>query len=155
MLRGETEEVQHRFRAAMEKKHGAENIGKHFRFFDTICGATQDRQDALEKLLREPMNLLIVVGGYNSSNTSHLAEMGEGKLPTYFIKNAAKMESDKFIRHYNQHLKQEVATNDWLPAGKITVGVTAGASCPNNLIEDTIRRLFELRGISVQELLQN
>ena len=155
MLRGETEEVQRRFKAAMEKKHGAENIGKHFRFFDTICGATQDRQDALEKLLREPMNLLIVVGGYNSSNTSHLAEMGEAKLPTYFIKNAAKMVSDKLIRHYDQHKKEEVETRDWLPAGKITVGVTAGASCPNNLIEDTIRRLFELRGISVQELLQN
>jgi 4-hydroxy-3-methylbut-2-enyl diphosphate reductase len=153
MLRGETEEVQRRFKAAMEKKYGAENLGGHFRFFDTICGATQDRQDALEKLLREPMDLLIVVGGYNSSNTSHLAEMGEAKLPTYFIKNAAKMESDKLIRHYDQHKKEEVETRDWLPAGRITVGVTAGASCPNNLIEDTIRRLFELRGISVQQLL--
>jgi len=101
------------------------------------------------------MNLLIVVGGYNSSNTSHLAEMGEAKLPTYFIKNAAKMSSDKLILHYDQHKKEEVETRDWLPSGKITVGVTAGASCPNNLIEDTIRRLFELRGISVQELLQN
>ena len=98
MLRGETEEVQRRFKAAMNKKYGAANIDKHFRFFDTICGATQDRQDALQKLLREPMNLLIVIGGYNSSNTSHLAEMGEAKLPTYFIKNAAKMESDKLIR---------------------------------------------------------
>jgi 4-hydroxy-3-methylbut-2-enyl diphosphate reductase len=155
MLRGETEEVQRRFRAAMEKKHGVANIEKHFRFFDTICGATQDRQDALEKLLVQPMNLLIVVGGYNSSNTSHLAEMGEAKLPTFFIKNAAKMQSDKLIVHYDQHKKQEVETPDWLPAGNITVGVTAGASCPNNLIEDTIRRLFELRGISVQELLKN
>jgi 4-hydroxy-3-methylbut-2-en-1-yl diphosphate reductase len=154
MLRGETEEVQRRFKAAMEKKHGAANIEKHFRFFDTICGATQDRQDALEKMLVEPMNLLIVVGGYNSSNTSHLAEMGEAKLPTYFIKNAAKMESTALIHHYNQHLKKEVETRDWLPAGNITVGITAGASCPNNLIEDTIRRLFELRGISVQELLK-
>jgi 4-hydroxy-3-methylbut-2-en-1-yl diphosphate reductase len=153
MLRGETEEVQRRFKTAMEKKFGAAEIDRHFRFFDTICGATQDRQDALEKLLREPMNLLIVIGGYNSSNTSHLAEMGEAKLPTYFIKNAAKMESDKLIRHYNQHIKEEVEKRDWLPSGKITVGVTAGASCPNNLIEETIRRLFELRGISVQELL--
>ena len=153
MLRGETEEVQRRFKAAMEKKNPPGEIDKHFRFFDTICGATQDRQDALEKLLREPMDLLIVVGGYNSSNTSHLAEMGEAKLPTFFIKNAAKMESDKLIRHYEQHKKQEVETHDWLPAGQITVGVTAGASCPNNLIEDTIRRLFELRGISVQQLL--
>jgi 4-hydroxy-3-methylbut-2-enyl diphosphate reductase len=155
MLRGETEEVQRRFKTAMEKKFGAAEIDRHFRFFDTICGATQDRQDALQKLLREPMDLLIVIGGYNSSNTSHLAEMGEAKLPTFFIKNAAKMESDKLIRHYNQHKKEEVETRDWLPHGKITVGVTAGASCPNNLIEETIRRLFELRGISVQELLAN
>jgi 4-hydroxy-3-methylbut-2-enyl diphosphate reductase len=155
MLRGETEEVQRRFKAAMTQKHGATELEKHFRFFDTICGATQDRQDALEKLLQEPMSLLIVVGGYNSSNTSHLAEMGEEKLPTYFIKNAAKMESAKLIHHYNQHIRSEVVTQDWLPEGKITVGVTAGASCPNNLIEETIRRLFALRGISVQELLSN
>lgn len=153
MLRGETEEVQRRFRAVMEKKYGVDKIGHHFRFFDTICGATQDRQDALEKMLVEPMNLLIVVGGYNSSNTSHLAEMGEAKLPTYFIKNAAKMESAALIRHYNQHKKEEVETRDWLPSGNIVVGITAGASCPNNLIEDTIRRLFELRGISVQEVI--
>lgn len=155
MLRGETEEVQRRFKAAMEKKYGVENIEKHFRFFDTICGATQDRQDALQKMLKEPLNLLIVVGGYNSSNTSHLAEMGEHMLPTFFIKNAAKMQSDALIRHYNQHIREEVETRNWLPPGKITVGITAGASCPNNLIEDTIRRLFELRGISVQELLKN
>ncbi len=154
MLRGETEEVQRRFKATMEKKHGPENVEKHFRFFDTICGATQDRQDALEKMLLNPPNLLIVVGGYNSSNTSHLAEMGEAKLPTYFIKNAAKMESDKRIVHFNLHKKAEEESRDWLPAGDITVGITAGASCPNNLIEDTLRRLFELRGISVQELLK-
>jgi len=155
MLRGETEEVQRRIKTAMEKKHGASGIDRHFRFFDTICGATQDRQDALQKLLREPMDLLLVIGGYNSSNTSHLAEMGEAKLPTYFIKNAAKMESGTLIRHYDQHRKEEIETRDWMPTGIITVGVTAGASCPNNLIEDTIRRLFELRGISVQELLKN
>jgi len=153
MLRGETEEVQRRLRSAMETKHGAAKLGQHFRYFDTICGATQDRQDALEKLLREPLDLLIVIGGYNSSNTSHLAEMGEARLPTYFIKNAAKMASEKLIRHYDQHQHKELETRDWLPAGDITVGITAGASCPNNLIEDTIRRLFELRSISVQSLL--
>jgi 4-hydroxy-3-methylbut-2-enyl diphosphate reductase len=155
MLRGETEEVQRRIRGAMEKKYGPENLTQHFRFFDTICGATQDRQDALEKLLQEPMDLLLVIGGYNSSNTSHLAEMGEAKLPTYFIKNAAKMVSDKLIVHYDQHIGKEVETGDWLPSGKITVGITAGASCPNNLIEDAIRRLFELKGVAVQELLAN
>ena len=153
MLRGETEEVQRRFRAAMETKFGAPEVQRHFRYFDTICGATQDRQDALEKLLREPMDLLLVVGGYNSSNTSHLAEMGEAKLPTYFIKNAAKMVSDQLIIHWNLHLQEEVETTRWLPPGRIMVGITAGASCPNNLIEDAIRRLFELRGVSVQELL--
>ena len=153
MLRGETEEVQRRLRAAMVRRYGEASIADHFRFFDTICGATQDRQDALEKLLAEPMNLLLVVGGYNSSNTSHLAEMGEAKLPTYFIKNAAKMHSPARIVHFDQHRKEEVETNDWLPAGKITVGITAGASCPNNLIEDVIRRLFELKGIPTQELI--
>ena len=106
-------------------------------------------------MLLDPPNLLIVVGGYNSSNTSHLAEMGEAKLPTYFIKNAAKMESDQVIRHYNQHLKQEVETRDGLPPGHAMVGVTAGASCPNNLIEDTIRRLFEFRGVSVSDILKS
>ena len=153
MLRGETEEVQRRIKNAMIKKHGEAEIEKHFRFFDTICGATQDRQDALGKLLRDKLDLLIVIGGYNSSNTSHLAEMGEAKLPTYFIKNAAKMEPDK-ITHYNLHVHKEVETKNWLPAGKVTVGVTAGASCPNNLIEDTIQRLFQLRGISIQDLLE-
>ena len=155
MLRGETEEVQRRFKAAMARRFGSEDLAQHFRYFDTICGATQDRQDALQKLLAEPMDLLLVVGGYNSSNTSHLAEMGEAtKLPTFFIKNASKMESAERISHYNQHLKQEVETLNWLPTDrKIVVGVTAGASCPNNLIEDAIRRIFELRGVSVKELL--
>lgn len=153
MLRGETEDVQRRLKAAMIQKYGEAELPKHFRFFDTICGATQDRQDALEKLLRNPLDLLLVIGGYNSSNTSHLAEMGEAKLATYFIKNAAKMVSDQVILHYNQHKHEEIETHGWLPTGKITVGITAGASCPNNLIEDAIRRLFELRGISVQQVL--
>lgn len=153
MLRGETEEVQRRLRAAIAARFGAGNLGRHFRFFDTICGATQDRQDALQKLLAEPLDLLLVIGGYNSSNTSHLAEMGEAKLPTFFIKNAAKIVSNQRILHYNQHLQSEVETSGWLPEGPVTVGVTAGASCPNNLIEDVIRRLFELRGVPVQEVL--
>jgi 4-hydroxy-3-methylbut-2-enyl diphosphate reductase len=153
MLRGETEEVQRRLKRAMEQKFGIANIDQHFRFFDTICGATQDRQDALSKLLAEPLDILLVIGGYNSSNTSHLAEMGEAKLPTYFIKNAAMMVSDNLIRHFDQHKNKEVESVNWLPPGKITVGVTAGASCPNNLIEDVITRLFEFRGVPVQTLL--
>ncbi|MFM7818487.1 MAG: 4-hydroxy-3-methylbut-2-enyl diphosphate reductase, partial [Verrucomicrobiota bacterium] len=154
MLRGETEEVQRRIRAAIEKRHGTAALAQHFRVFDTICGATQDRQDALQRMLREPMDLLVVVGGYNSSNTSHLAEMGEKVLPTFFIKNASKMKSAHAIEHWNQHTCMEVETRDWYPLNRdATVGITAGASCPNNLIEDTIRRLFELRGISVVDLL--
>lgn len=147
MLRGETEEVQRRLKDAMEKKYGTKELGHHFRYFDTICSATQDRQDALEKLLTQHMDLLIVVGGYNSSNTSHLAEMGEARLPTFFIKNAAMMESIESIKHFNQHKQEEEFTPHWLPDGDITVGITAGASCPNNLIEETIQRLFELKGI--------
>jgi 4-hydroxy-3-methylbut-2-enyl diphosphate reductase len=79
--------------------------------------------------------------------------MGEMVLPTYFVKNAAKMVSEELILHYDQHIGKEVETRQWLPPGKVTVGITAGASCPNNLIEDAIRRLFELKGVSVQELL--
>ena len=154
MLRGETEEVQRRLKRAIEQKFGAENSAKHFRYFDTICGATQDRQDALGKLLAEPLDLLLVIGGYNSSNTSHLAEMGEAKLPTYFIKNAAKMLDGETIQHYNQHKNVEEETRGWLPSGEVTIGITAGASCPNNLIEDVIRRLFDLKGASVREVLQ-
>jgi 4-hydroxy-3-methylbut-2-en-1-yl diphosphate reductase len=155
MLRGETEEVQRRLRAAMIRRFGEASVGEHFRFFDTICGATQERQDALEKLLSQPLDLLLVVGGYNSSNTSHLAEMGEAKLPTYFIKNAGKMISSGKIVHYDLHKTEEVESAHWLPPGKITIGITAGASCPNNLIEDVIRRLFELRGLSAHEYLSH
>jgi 4-hydroxy-3-methylbut-2-enyl diphosphate reductase len=153
MLRGETEEVQRRIRAAILDRDGPERGSKSFRFFDTICGATQERQDALGRLLQEKMNLLLVVGGYNSSNTSHLAEMGEEKLPTYFIRSASKLESVSRITHYNLHEKREIVTENWLPDGPIIVGITAGASCPNNLIEDTILRVYELRGISSNEVL--
>ena len=151
MLRGETEEVQNRLRKAMIERYGQDKIDEHFRVFDTICSATQDRQDALQGLLQEPMDLLLVVGGYNSSNTSHLAEMGETVLPTYFIKNAQKMASIERIHHFNQHEQVEVHTDHWLPPGDLTIGITAGASCPNNLIEDTIRRLFALKSIALED----
>jgi len=153
MLRGETEEVQRRIRAAIIDRDGPELGAKNFRFFDTICGATQERQDALKELLREKMDLLLVVGGYNSSNTSHLAEMGEAKLPTYFVGNASNLESAARISHYNLHEKRERITENWLPSGPSVIGITAGASCPNNLIEETILRVYELRGISRHEVL--
>ena len=152
MMRGETEEVQRRVEAAIRDRDGAERAKESFRFFDTICGATQERQDALRDMLAAPMDLLLVIGGYNSSNTSHLAEMGEAKLPTYFIRNAGRLESRERIVHYHQHEKREVVTENWLPAVPLTVGITAGASCPNNLIEETILRLFALHGVSAEDL---
>ena len=152
MLRGETEEVQRRIRQSIVDRDGPELGSKNFRFFDTICGATQERQDALRELLNVKMDLLLVVGGYNSSNTSHLAEMGEEKLPTYFVLNASRLLSEKQIKHYDLHEKQEVVAGNWLPQGPIVIGITAGASWPNNLIGETLLRIFELRGISRQEL---
>jgi 4-hydroxy-3-methylbut-2-enyl diphosphate reductase len=153
MMRGETEEVQRRIEVAIRDRDGAERARETFRFFDTICGATQERQDALKEMLAAPMDLLLVIGGYNSSNTSHLAEMGEAQLPTYFIRNASRLESRERIVHYDQHAKREVATEGWLPERPLTVGLTAGASCPNNLIEETILRLFALHGVGGEQLL--
>ena len=78
--------------------------------------------------------------------------MGEEKLPTYFVRNATRLVSGKEILHYDLHQREEIIAKDWLPEGKIVVGITAGASCPNNLIEETLVRLYELRGISREEL---
>ncbi|MBI5369441.1 MAG: 4-hydroxy-3-methylbut-2-enyl diphosphate reductase [Planctomycetes bacterium] len=153
MMRGETEEIQRRIRQAIVDRFGRERFAEHFRSFDTICGATQERQDALGEMLERPPHLLLVIGGYNSSNTSHLAEMGEAKLPTYFVRNASRLVSTDLIRHYDLHGKQEVETRGWLPSGPVEIGITAGASCPNNLIEDVIVRLCELRGVAVEEAL--
>jgi 4-hydroxy-3-methylbut-2-enyl diphosphate reductase len=154
MMKNETEEVQNRFERAMSDRYGVLNLEQHFRKADTICGATQERQDALSEMLGvEKMNLLLVVGGYNSSNTSHLAEMGEAMLPTYFIKNSEKLISPTEISHYDQHQQQEKISHDWLPEGNVVVGITAGASCPNNLLEETIHRLYEFRGVNVETLL--
>ena len=149
MLRGETEEVQRRIKAAIVDRYGPE----HFRFFDTICGATQERQDALSEMLAQPMDLLLVVGGYNSSNTSHLAELGEEILPTYFIGNASRLGSREHIHHFNLQTRREILTEHWLPAPPLTIGITVGASCPNNLIEEAILRVFALHGVRREALL--
>ena len=153
MLRSDTEEIQRRLRQAMDDRYGSSSIDQHYRMFDTICGATQERQDALIKLLAEPLHMMIVVGGYNSSNTTHLAEMSAEKVPCYFIRNRSKILSANSIQHFNLHQQAEVLTENWLPAGPAYIGITAGASCPNNIIDDTVRRLFELRGVNVDELI--
>jgi 4-hydroxy-3-methylbut-2-enyl diphosphate reductase len=149
MLREETETVQRLLRDAVITRDGSD---ANFRLFDTICGATQERQDALRELLGRPLDLLLVVGGYNSSNTTHLAEMGEQKgVPTWFIRNQECLESPERIRHFDLHRKVEVLTETrWLPPqGKLAeIAITAGASCPNNLIEQVMLRVLELRGES-------
>ena len=152
MLREETEAVQRRLGEAVKARDGG--IG-NFRLFDTICGATQERQDALKDLLGSDLDLLLVVGGYNSSNTTHLAEMGEHKLPTYFIRNQDCLESAHLIRHYDLRLKQEVTTaTSWLTSHncdhEVIIGITAGASCPNNLIEEVLLRILSLRGEHIE-----
>ena len=146
MLREETEEVQRKLKAAVAARDGSDT---NFRLFDTICGATQERQDALKELLARPLDLLIVVGGYNSSNTTHLAEMGEQKVPTYFVRNQGCLESAELIRHFDLHKKEEITSEvPWLPktGSKAQIGITAGASCPNNLIEEVMLRVLDLRG---------
>ncbi len=147
MLKSETEEIQRRLRTAIETRDGSPD---NFLVFDTICGATQERQDALFDMLNDPMDLMLVVGGYNSSNTTHLVEIAEQQLPTFFIRNASCLESLEQIIHFDLHQKAEHSsyTDKLKGDGPVTVGITAGASCPNNLIEETIVRVFALRGIS-------
>ena len=145
MLRNETETIQSLLREAIARRDGGSTA--NFRYFDTICGATQERQDALFQLLDQPLDLLIVIGGYNSSNTSHLVEIGAKNHPTWFVRNAGCLVSAREIHHYDLHKKAEIHSADWLPLNRpLTVGVTAGASCPNNLIEEIIRRVLQLRG---------
>ena len=151
MLKGETLEIQNRLAKAIADRDGS---SENFSVFDTICGATQERQDALFEMLKTKMDLLLVVGGYNSSNTAHLVEIGEKELPTFFIRDASQIWSLEEIVHYDLHRGKET-TSDYATvfSGKdhVTIGLTAGASCPNNLIEETVRRVFELRGETLGE----
>ena len=152
MLKSETEEIQRRIRQAVIDRDGDD---ASFQMFDTICGATQERQDALFEMLRKPMDLLLVVGGYNSSNTTHLVEIAEPQVPTFFIRGASCIKSLEEIVHYDLHQGKEI-TSDYAKLFSddhpVTVGITAGASCPNNLIEDTIFKVFELRGVDPETL---
>jgi 4-hydroxy-3-methylbut-2-enyl diphosphate reductase len=153
MLKSETEEIQRRIMAAVNERDG---VAGNCQVFDTICGATQERQDALFEMFKEPMDMLLVVGGYNSSNTAHLVEIGQEELPTFFIRDADCIESLEQIVHFDLERKSEITTDykNLLDHDKpVVVGITAGASCPNNLIENTIIRVCELRGISRSEIL--
>lgn len=155
MLKSETEEIQRRLQTAVEKRDGVGS--KNFQVFDTICGATQERQDSLFGLLQQPLDVLLVVGGYNSSNTTHLVEIGEQQLPTFFIRTAECLTSLEEIIHFDLHLKAEKTSYSGKLASSdpVMIGITAGASCPNNLIEDTLLRVFALRGIDADIVRKN
>jgi len=151
MLKSETEEIQRRVRDAVVRRDGSD---ERFLVFDTICGATQERQDALFEMLGHHMDVLLVVGGYNSSNTSHLVEIGEQELPTFFIRESGCLRSMEEIVHFDIHQKSEVASglDGVFDGDELVVGITAGASCPSNLIEDTILKVFAMRGASREEV---
>ncbi len=146
MLKSETAHIQEMLKAAVLERDGNDD---RFHMFDTICGATQDRQNALFELLQEPLDLMLIIGGYNSSNTTHLAHIAARKVPTFFVKSADCLESLSCVRCFDLQQKKEVvqplpeAVSD--VAYTLRVGVTAGASCPANVIEDVICRLIELR----------
>lgn len=149
MLMSESLRIGELVRQAMVDRYGEAVLDEHYRAFDTICSATQDRQDAIAALLETGhLDLLIVIGGYNSSNTRNLARMGAGRVPTYHIAGRTGLESASAVRHLVPSsppgCTEEVLTRDWLPAGLVTVGVTAGASTPDTVVGTVIERLVEL-----------
>jgi 4-hydroxy-3-methylbut-2-enyl diphosphate reductase len=145
MLSSESLEIGEMFRAAIRERYGDADLPTRFRAFDTICSATQDRQDAVQTLLAEQrLDVMIVIGGYNSSNTFNLARICAGQLPTFHIAEPGGLISADEVRHRPIDSKLETTSADWLPAGAITVGLTAGASTPDNLVEQVIRRLDQL-----------
>jgi 4-hydroxy-3-methylbut-2-enyl diphosphate reductase len=145
MLKGETEAIGKLFEKTMMQKYGVEHVNEHFLSFNTICDATQERQDAMFEIVEEDLDLMIVIGGYNSSNTTHLQEIAiERNLPSYHIDDVHRILSAEAIEHKPLGKAIEQATN-WLPTGKIKVGVTSGASTPDRVVEDVINRIFALK----------
>ena len=154
MLSNESLAIAAAVRDSMARRYGAAALADHFRNFDTICSATQDRQDAVLKLIAEPLDLMVVIGGYNSSNTSHLAAICQEKVPTYHIEDAACIAPDgEAIRFRPVGAHDERRVTAWLPPGPLTVGVTAGASTPNNKVGETIERIAAARGLTLEGIL--
>jgi len=148
MLMSESLEIGEMLREAMREKHGDAVLPQHFRAFDTICSATQERQDAVNALLAgEQLDLMLVVGGYNSSNTCNLARICAERVPTYHIADPSCLISADEVRHRpvgapSTKLTREETTRGWLPSsGQLTVGLTAGASTPNNIVGQVIEKL--------------
>jgi 4-hydroxy-3-methylbut-2-enyl diphosphate reductase len=145
MLSSESLEVGQMFRAAMLDRYGESELASRFRAFDTICSATQDRQDAVIALLADHrIDLMLVLGGHNSSNTYNLARMCADTVPTYHVADPQALLSREAIAHRPVDAHQEVTTQGWLPAGPVTVGLTSGASTPDTLVGAVIERLDTL-----------
>jgi 4-hydroxy-3-methylbut-2-enyl diphosphate reductase len=151
MLSGESLAIAAEIGKSMARRWGEPALSEHFRTFDTICSATQERQDAVLKLIAEPLDLMVVIGGYNSSNTTHLAAICQQRVPTYHIADATCIDPETgAIRHRPVGEHDETRQDRWLPDGPATIGVTAGASTPNNKIGETIERIAALRGTSLE-----
>ena len=148
MLSGESLAIAEEFRQSMLRRYGEEELAEHYRTFDTICSATQERQDAVVRLLDEPLDLMLVVGGYNSSNTCHLAALVQSKsVPVYHIEDADCLDSQAgTIRHQPVGRKAEQVDAGWLAGARI-IGITAGASTPNNKVGETLFRVCESAGL--------
>jgi 4-hydroxy-3-methylbut-2-enyl diphosphate reductase len=152
MLMSESLEIQEMLRAAVRDRYGDGELRQRFRAFDTICSATQDRQDAVLKMLdRGGLDVMVVIGGYNSSNTQALARICAQRLPTYHISGPDRLEGPG-IRHRPVGAHDEVLAASWLPAGPVTVGLTAGASTPNNVVGEVVERILALRGRTTDDL---
>jgi len=149
MLKTETEDIGKLFERTMMRKFGPENLNEHFQSFNTICDATQERQDAVLSLVDEKLDLMVVIGGFNSSNTTHLQEIAIDKnLPSYHIDCAERILPGNRIEH--KPLRGDlVVTEGWLPDGKIVVGVTSGASTPDKAVEDAIDRILAMKATAV------
>ncbi len=145
MLASETQEIADYFKQLMVEKHGNTNIKNHFADTrDTLCYATNDNQDATYELLKTDADIAIVVGGYNSSNTSHIVELCERQFPTYFINTEREISSSTEIHHFDIHTKSRIHTKDFLPdKNPIRVVLTSGASCPDTLVDRVMLRLLE------------
>lgn len=148
MLSGESLAIASEVRESMVRRYGLESIGDHFRTFDTICSATQERQDAVLRLLEDPPDLMIVVGGYNSSNTAHLATLcRDHAVRTYHIEDASAVDLETGgLRHQPRIKTAEESVTGWLD-GVRSIGITAGASTPNNKIGETILRVCAVAGV--------
>jgi len=148
MLKGETEAIGKLFEKTMLQKYGPLGLNEHFLAFNTICDATQERQDAMFELVDETVDLMLVIGGYNSSNTTHLQEIAiERNIPSYHIDGPERIGADNRIEHKLLHGELTV-TENWLPEGPIAVGVTSGASTPDRAVEAAIERIFQLKGVT-------